>query len=93
MEINNIIIRVATTLDTHYAKRITDEMEASAKARGTGIAKRTPEYVATKILEDKNYDIKLLEEQLDDNAIQIEELNELLTPKTQEEEDCFAVNE
>ena len=31
----------------------------------------------TKILEDKNYDIKLLEEQLDDNAIQIEELNEL----------------
>ena len=53
MEINNIIIRVATTLDTHYAKRITDEMEASAKARGTGIAKRTPEYVATKILEDK----------------------------------------
>jgi hypothetical protein len=53
LEINNIIIRVATTLDTHYAKRITDEMEASAKARGTGIAKRTPEYVATKILEDK----------------------------------------
>ena len=53
METNNIIIRVATNLDTHYAKRITDEMESSAKARGTGIAKRTPEYVATKILEDK----------------------------------------
>jgi hypothetical protein len=53
LETNNIIIRVATNLDTHYAKRITDEMESSAKARGTGIAKRTPEYVATKILEDK----------------------------------------
>ena len=44
---------MATHIDTHYAKRITDEMEASAKARGTGIAKRTPEYVAAKILEDK----------------------------------------
>lgn len=39
--------------DTHYAKRITDEMEASAKARGTGIAKRSPEYVAAKMLEGK----------------------------------------
>lgn len=53
MEHSNIIIRVATHLDAHYAKRITDEMEASAKARGTGIAKRTPEYVAAKMLEDK----------------------------------------
>jgi hypothetical protein len=53
LEHNNIIIRVATHLDTHYAKRITDEMEASAKARGTGIAKRSPEYVATKMLEGK----------------------------------------
>ncbi len=48
-----IEIRVANHLDTHYAKRITDEMEASAKARGTGIAKRTPEYVAAKMLEGK----------------------------------------
>ena len=48
-----IIIRVADHLDTHYAVRITDEMESSAKARGTGIAKRSPEYVATKMLEGK----------------------------------------
>ncbi|MBN8836666.1 MAG: GNAT family N-acetyltransferase [Sphingobacteriia bacterium] len=48
-----IIIRVADHLDTHYAKRITDEMESSAKARGTGIAKRSPEYVAQKMLEGK----------------------------------------
>jgi N-acetylglutamate synthase-like GNAT family acetyltransferase len=48
-----IDIRVATLSDTHYAKRITDEMEASAKARGTGIAKRSPEYIAQKMLEGK----------------------------------------
>lgn len=54
MEQNNIIIRVATPEDVAYAKTITDEMEASAKARGTGIAKRTPEYVANKILEGKS---------------------------------------
>ncbi len=53
MEQQDIIVRVANHLDTHYALRITDEMEASAKARGTGIAKRSPEYVATKMLEGK----------------------------------------
>ena len=53
MENNNIIIRVANSGDTHYAKNITDEMEASAKARGTGIAKRSPEYVANKMEEGK----------------------------------------
>ena len=53
MEQNNIIIRVANSGDIHYAKIITDEMEASAKARGTGIAKRTPEYVSKKMVEGK----------------------------------------
>lgn len=48
-----IIIRVANQSDTQYAQCITDEMESSAKARGTGIAKRSPEYVAKKMLEDK----------------------------------------
>lgn len=50
---HQIIIRVANFLDTHFAKRIVEEMESSAKARGTGIAKRTPEYVANKMLEGK----------------------------------------
>jgi hypothetical protein len=36
-----------------YAKTITDEMESSAAARGTGIARRTPEYVSQKIDEGK----------------------------------------
>jgi hypothetical protein len=49
----NIIIRVATPEDKKYAKTITDEMESSAMARGTGIAKRSPEYVAQKIDEGK----------------------------------------
>ncbi len=48
-----IIIRVAHSGDVHYASTITDEMESSAKARGTGIAKRSPEYVAQKIEEGK----------------------------------------
>jgi GNAT superfamily N-acetyltransferase len=49
----NIIVRVATPADKIYAKIITDEMEASARARGTGIAKRSPEYIAAKMEEDK----------------------------------------
>jgi len=44
---------VATAADEVYAATITDEMESSAKARGTGIAKRSPEYVAQKMAEDK----------------------------------------
>jgi len=48
-----IIIRVANSGDIQYSRIITDEMEASAKARGTGIAKRSPEYVAQKMEEGK----------------------------------------
>jgi GNAT superfamily N-acetyltransferase len=48
-----ILIRVATPADAIYASTITEEMEASARARGTGIAKRSPEYVAEKINEGK----------------------------------------
>ncbi|RYY39372.1 MAG: GNAT family N-acetyltransferase [Chitinophagaceae bacterium] len=53
MENQQIIVRVATPADTVYASTITAEMEASAKARGTGIAKRSPEYVAHKMEEGK----------------------------------------
>jgi len=48
-----IIIRVATLADKIYAPTITAEMESSAKARGTGIAKRSPEYLAQKMEEGK----------------------------------------
>jgi hypothetical protein len=53
MQNQNIIIRVATASDKVYSKIITDEMEASAAARGTGIAKRSPEYIEQKIDEGK----------------------------------------
>ncbi len=44
---------MATPEDKKYAVIITDEMEASANARGTGIARRTPEYVSQKMDEGK----------------------------------------
>lgn len=44
---------MASSSDVHYAPTITQEMESSAKARGTGIAKRSSEYVAKKMEEDK----------------------------------------
>ena len=50
---SNIIIRAALDADVKYATAITAEMESSAKARGTGIAKRSAEYVAQKIMEQK----------------------------------------
>ena len=53
MDNQNIVIRVATAADKIYAKTITDEMEASAAARGTGIAKRNPDYIEKKIDEGK----------------------------------------
>lgn len=51
--LQDIVVKVATKEDVHYAQEIVDEMAASAKVRGTGIAKRTAEYVATKMLEGK----------------------------------------
>jgi hypothetical protein len=53
LEQSNIIVRVATPSDKNYATIITDEMAASAQARGTGIAKRSPEYIQQKIDEGK----------------------------------------
>lgn len=53
MDNQEIIVRKATPEDKKYSKIITDEMESSAKARGTGIAKRSPEYIDQKIDEDK----------------------------------------
>ncbi len=44
---------MATPDDVGYAETITTEMEESAKARGTGIAKRSPEYIRKKMEEGK----------------------------------------
>jgi hypothetical protein len=53
LENQNIIVRLATPDDQHYAETITTEMEESAKARGTGIAKRSPDYIRMKMNEGK----------------------------------------
>jgi hypothetical protein len=50
---NDIIVRVATPDDKKYSETITTEMEESAKARGTGIAKRSPLYIERKMDEGK----------------------------------------
>jgi hypothetical protein len=47
----SIITANATHID--FARIICDEYESSAKARGTGIAKRSPDYVKQKMLEGK----------------------------------------
>jgi hypothetical protein len=50
---NNIKILVADESHVSYVQTILDTIEAAAKVRGTGIAKRTPEYVTRKMLEGK----------------------------------------
>lgn len=49
----NVRILVADPSHVGYAQRICDLMYESAQQRGTGIAKRSPEYVASKINEGK----------------------------------------
>lgn len=53
MDNQHIVIRVATPADKIYSTTITDEMADSAAARGTGIAKRSPEYIEQKMDEGK----------------------------------------
>ncbi|WP_291781276.1 GNAT family N-acetyltransferase [Cecembia sp.] len=53
MDIPSFIIQPATEKHLQYAETICNEMEQSAKARGTGIAKRSPEYIKTKMQEGK----------------------------------------
>ena len=49
----NYIVRAATADDKKYSTIITDEMASSAEKRGTGIARRSPEYVSKKMEEGK----------------------------------------
>ncbi|MFA6152408.1 MAG: GNAT family N-acetyltransferase [Chitinophagaceae bacterium] len=50
----NFSVLVASARHIHYAAIICDEMASSALARGTGIAKRTPEYIQQKMIEGKS---------------------------------------
>src|ERR1700733_16328933 len=53
MEQQHFKIIIADATHQDFARIICDEMESSAKARGTGIAKRSPDYIKQKMLEGK----------------------------------------
>ena len=53
MTIDDFNVLVATEEHTQFAQTICDEMAESAKARGTGIAKRKPEYIENKMKDGK----------------------------------------
>lgn len=53
MTLSDFFIIPATSAHIAYAEAICDEMFESAKARGTGIARRKPEYVARKMEDGK----------------------------------------
>ncbi len=53
MKPEDIIVTVATHAHTCYAQEICDEMAASAKVRGTGIARREPADIIEKMLDGK----------------------------------------
>ena len=54
MNINDFIVQVALPEHRVFAEEIVTEMAESAKARGTGIAKRSPEYISNKMQEGKS---------------------------------------
>jgi len=51
--VEKFIVQTANSTHFEYAQTICDEMESSAKARGTGIAKRSPDYIRKKMEEGK----------------------------------------
>ena len=53
MSNHNFEVLIANQTHVQYAEEIADEMAESAKARGTGIAKRSVEYLQTKMVEGK----------------------------------------
>lgn len=52
-EVSNIEIEVANETHLKYVDTILDTISEAAAKRGTGIAKRSPEYIKTKIMEGK----------------------------------------
>lgn len=50
---SEFLIKIADKSHFKYAEAICEEMGESAKARGTGIAKRTPDYIQLKMSEGK----------------------------------------
>ncbi len=53
MIVSNFTVVVANSSHVKYAEQIVDEMASSAAKRGTGIAKRSSDYIAKKMIEGK----------------------------------------
>jgi hypothetical protein len=51
--VEKFIVQIADSTHFIYATTICNEMESSANARGTGIAKRSPDYIRQKMSEGK----------------------------------------
>jgi hypothetical protein len=62
-DFSQFVVKVATAEHYSFAETICHEMEMSAKARGTGIAKRSPEYLREKMSEGKAIIATTLENQ------------------------------
>ena len=54
MDIKDITVRYAEPTDAHFAEYIVKLIYESALQRGTGIAKRSPEYIAAKLTGGKS---------------------------------------
>ncbi|MEM0939149.1 MAG: GNAT family N-acetyltransferase [Bacteroidota bacterium] len=50
---NKVVVQVATSKQKYFSKEICQLIEISARQRGTGIAKRSPNYIARKMEEGK----------------------------------------
>lgn len=48
-------IKVATAAEAHFAEKICQQMEISAAARGTGIAKRSVSYISNKMVKEEAF--------------------------------------
>ena len=53
MKLEDITIEVASEKHLIYVDKILTSIEEAAQVRGTGIARRKPEYIARKMLEAK----------------------------------------
>jgi hypothetical protein len=54
LEKDGFVVFVASEKHLEFAEQVCKEIEESAKARGTGIAKRNPEYIKQKMREGKS---------------------------------------
>ncbi len=53
-KVTHVNVLTASIIHFAYAEEICNEMESSARARGTGIAQRTPDYIRQKMIEGKS---------------------------------------